>query len=281
MLWVVGFSTLLGNFVTLLYRLTTDRKLLFKPHGLFVTNLGLSDILMGFYLTIIAVADLISQDEYAIYDHRWKSSWVCWFAGTMTTLSSITSTLFIAPITVDRFLAVRYPYGDIRFSSRTMTVAVAAAWFLGISLAILPLLPFAQHWTIYSHSGMCIGLPLTPKLLPGWQYSVSLFVVLNFFLFLFIGVGQRVIYKNIKARRTSWKPQSQLHLNQRKQEIAIAKQLSLVVLSKLSLLVPHPNAGTCQPVWPGCWRSDLQMVRHCHPSHQLSLEPLAVYGASD
>ncbi|GFR85102.1 relaxin receptor-like protein [Elysia marginata] len=246
-LWLIGFFTLFGNIVTLLYRLTWGRQLLLKPHGMFVTNLGVSDTLMGFYLTIIAVADLVSQREYALHDHTWRNSWVCWFAGTMATLSSITSTLFITLITVDRFLAVRYPYGDIRFSSRTMSVAVAAAWFLGISLATLLLLPFAQHWTIYSHNGMCIGLPLTPERLPGWQYSVSLFVVLNFFLFLFIGVGQGAIYKNIKEKarriRKSSKPQSQLYQNQRKQEIAIAKQLSLVVMSNFLCWCPIITLG--------------------------------------
>ncbi|GFR58131.1 relaxin receptor-like protein [Elysia marginata] len=242
LLWMVGLATLFGNIITLLYRLVWDRKLLLKPYGLFVTNLGLSDTLMGLYLMIISIADLRFQGEYVFHDHSWKNSQACWTAGTVATMSSITSTLFIFLITVDRFLVVRYPFGDVRFSTWTMTGVVISAWFFGISLAILPLLPFAQDWVVYSHSGMCVGLPLRPNRLPGWQYSVSLFVVLNFLLFLFIGVGQGAIYKNMKEKvqRTtkSVSIQSQLYQNQRRQEIAIAKQLSLVVMSNFICWFP-------------------------------------------
>ncbi|KAK3760850.1 hypothetical protein RRG08_034692 [Elysia crispata] len=247
MLWLVGLAILLGNIVTLLYRLTWDRKLLLKPYGLFVTNLGVADILMGCYLMSIAIADSKFQGEYVFHDHPWKKSHACWAAGTMATVSSITSTLFIFLITVDRLLAVYYPFGDIRFNNWTMTAAVTGTWLFGISLASLPFLPFAQNWVIYSNSGMCLGLPLTSERLPGWQYSASLFVGLNFLLFLLIGFGQVAIYKKIKekAKRTrkNLNPQSQLHQNQRVQEIAIAKQLSLVVISNSICWFPIISLG--------------------------------------
>ena len=242
LLWLVGSATLLGNIVTLLYRLAWDRELLLKPYGLFVTNLGISDILMGVYLAVIAIADARFRSEYVFHDHRWRTSHACWAAGTMVTLSSITSTLFIFLITVDRFLAVRYPYGDVRFNNKTMMFAVAGAWTFGISVAILPLLPFAYDWVTFSNSGMCLGLPLKSDKLPGWQYTVTLFVGLNFVLFLLIGIGQGAIYKLIKDKanrtRKNLNPQSQLYQNQRIQEIAIAKQLSLVVMSNFVCWFP-------------------------------------------
>ncbi|GFR80212.1 G-protein coupled receptor GRL101-like, partial [Elysia marginata] len=61
MLWLIGLSNLVGNVVTLIYRLTWDRKLLLKPYGLFVTNLGVCDVLMGCYLIAITVADTSFQ----------------------------------------------------------------------------------------------------------------------------------------------------------------------------------------------------------------------------
>ena len=155
---------------------------------------------MGFYLAVIAIADARFQSEYIFNDHRWRNSHACWVAGTMATISSITSTLFIFLITVDRFLAVRYPYGDVRFNNRAMVIAVAGAKKFGMNVAILPLLPFANDWVILSNSGMCLGLPLKSDKLPGWQYSVTLFVTLNFVLFLIIGFGQGTIYKLIKDK---------------------------------------------------------------------------------
>ena len=109
-------------------------------------------------------------------------------------------------------------------------------------MAILPLLPFANEWVIFSNSGTCLGLPLKSDKLPGWQYFVTLFVGLNFVLFLLIGFGQGAIYKLIKDKasrtRKNWNPQSQLHQNQRIQEIAIAKRLSLVVMSNFVPWLP-------------------------------------------
>ena len=239
LLWLVGSATLLGNIVTLFYRLTWDRELLLKPYGLFVTNLGISDILMGVYLAVMAIANARFRSEYVFHDYRWRTGYACWAAGTMVTLSSFTSTLFIFLITVDRFLAVRYPYGDVRFNNRTMMFVVAGAWTFGISV---PLLPFANDWVTFSNSGMCLGLPLKSDKLPGWQYSVTLFVGLNFVLFLLIGFGQGVIYKLIKDKanrtRKNLNPQSQLYQNQRMQEIAIAKRLSLVVMSNFVCWFP-------------------------------------------
>ena len=78
--------------------------------------------------------------------------------------------------------------------------------------------------------------------LAGWQYSVTLFVGLNCVLFLLIGFGQGVIYKLIKDKanrtRKNLNPQSQLYQNQGMQEIAIAKRLSLVVMSNFLCWFP-------------------------------------------
>ena len=78
--------------------------------------------------------------------------------------------------------------------------------------------------------------------LAGWQYSVTLFIGLNFVLFLLIGFAQGAIYKLIKdkanRRRKNLNPHSQLYQNQRMQEIAIAKRLSLVVMSNFVCWFP-------------------------------------------
>ncbi|GFO27672.1 G-protein coupled receptor grl101 [Plakobranchus ocellatus] len=172
----MALVTLLGNTVTLLYRLTWNKTLLQKSYGMFVTNLGVSDLLMSGYLGLIAVADVSFQGEYVLHDYTWRNGNGCRAAGTIATLSSITSTVFVFLITVDRFFAVRYPFGEVRFTHKTTAVAVIGAWIFGISIAFLPVLPFAQNWGIYSSSGMCLGLPLSRERLPGWQYSVTVFI---------------------------------------------------------------------------------------------------------
>ncbi|XP_053380018.1 G-protein coupled receptor GRL101-like [Mercenaria mercenaria] len=57
MLWLIGMAALIGNALSIMYRLVYDRKRLKIGYGIFVTNLAVADFFMGVYLIIIAVAD--------------------------------------------------------------------------------------------------------------------------------------------------------------------------------------------------------------------------------
>jgi hypothetical protein len=67
MLWLIGLSALVGNALTILYRLVYDRSRLRLGYGIFVTNLALADFLMGIYLLIIAVADAFFRKRYSYF----------------------------------------------------------------------------------------------------------------------------------------------------------------------------------------------------------------------
>ncbi|RUS84606.1 hypothetical protein EGW08_007633 [Elysia chlorotica] len=94
-----------------------------------------------------------------VEDHR-----ACWAVGLFATFSSITSAVFVALFTVGRFLAVKYHFGEIRFTILT----ILFTWLMGVTLASLPVLPFGRDWVIFSTRGMCLGLPLNSERLPGW-----------------------------------------------------------------------------------------------------------------
>ena len=245
--WLVGLSTLAGNTVTLVYRFTWDRDVLKKPYGLFVTNLGVSDFFMGVYLVVIAIADRMFYGEYVLHDCKWRHSQTCKAASILVTMSSLTSIVFISLITVERYLAVRYPYGQVRLNHRTVQAAVLSAWMFGLTAAFLPLMPFVKHWTIISTTGMCVALPLSTNSLPGQWYSAMLFVGVDLILFIFIGVGQAVIYRTLKDQgmrtRKHCSKHSQLRQNQKLQEFAIAKQLSLVVMTDCMCWLPIITMG--------------------------------------
>lgn len=59
MLWLIGLCALLGNILSIIYRLIFDSVRLKLGYGIFVTNLAVADFLMGVYLIIIAVADAV------------------------------------------------------------------------------------------------------------------------------------------------------------------------------------------------------------------------------
>ena len=219
--WLLGLATLVGNATTLFYRFTWDRKVLEKPYGLFVTNLGVADFLMGVYLIIIAIADAVFYGEYVLHDYTWRHSPVCQAAGVLVIMSSLTSMMFISLITVERYLAVRYPFGEVRLADHTVRCLILGAWMFSMTAAVLPLMPFGRHWEVFSSNGMCVALPLSTERQPRQWYGATLFLGINLILFIFIGVGQGIIFRTVKEKgrqtRKHTNPHSQLRHNQKLQ----------------------------------------------------------------
>ena len=146
----VALSGNVASFVLRVFSKTKKTKLAFV---VFVTHLCVSDLLMGIYLAIIGVADLVYLGSYLWNDSHWRFSSACTFAGFLSMLSSEVSAFIVCLITVDRFLVLRSPFGQIRFSKATAHVAAIAAWSVGVVIAAVPLLPAVSHWAFYSQKG--------------------------------------------------------------------------------------------------------------------------------
>ena len=222
LLWVIGFCALIGNFLSLLYRLRFDRKRLKLGYGIFVTNLAVADFLMGVYLLIIAVADVSFRGRYITWDDWWRSSTWCSFAGVISTISSEGSVLFICLITLDRILVIKYPFGDIRFKTNTALISSIVAWLLVIIIATVPL-GFGDG-AFYTRSAVCLALPLTRDRPPGWEYSTAVFIGFNFVAFLLIAAGQCLIFREIRVTSNIRKASSN-----RRNDLVVARNLLLVV----------------------------------------------------
>ncbi|KAL8618516.1 hypothetical protein ACOMHN_000661 [Nucella lapillus] len=154
---------------------------------------------MGVYLAIIGVADRLYSRDYRWKDAEWKQSAACQLAGFLSLLSSELSAFLICLITLERFLVIRFPHKHLRFSPRMAHAASLAGWLVGVVLAAIPLLPVTAHWRFYSQSGICIPLPITRVHFPGKDYSFAVMIVMNFLLFLFIAIGQVLIYWSMRS----------------------------------------------------------------------------------
>ena len=97
--------------------------------------------------------------EYQWYGDQWKENAVCKVAGFLSLMSSKVSAFIICLITLDRFLALRFPFSRLPFSRGSALIACAVVWVTGIALATVPLLPMTSHWEYYSQTGICIPLP--------------------------------------------------------------------------------------------------------------------------
>jgi leucine-rich repeat-containing G protein-coupled receptor 8 len=81
----------------------------------FVTHLAVADLLMGVYL---GVADLVYKGSYPWNEVRWRGSVMCTVAGVLSFVSCEVSAQIIVLITLDRFLVMKFPFSQLRFSHR-------------------------------------------------------------------------------------------------------------------------------------------------------------------
>ena len=197
-LWLISLLSLLSNFICLVVRICVQSTASFRGYHVFVTNLSIADFLMGVYLAIIGTADSLFLGKYLSHDESWKHGVACKVAGVLSLLSCEVSALTIWLITLDRFIVLHFPFSSVRFQGISATVTCVITWLVGCLLALVPLLPVASHWEFFSQTGICIPLPVTRHDFSGKVYSLGVFIVFNFFLFVLIAAGQAFIYWSVQ-----------------------------------------------------------------------------------
>ena len=197
-LWLTGILSLLGNVLSLVMRVCVQRTASISGFHVFVTNLGAADLLMGVYITILGVADASFRGKYLYYDETWKHSVACTVAGFLSLLSCEVSAFIIWLITLDRFIVLHFPFSTVHFQRTSAIITCVITWLVGLLLASTPLLPMTKYWDFFGQTGICIPFPVTKQEFKGRAYSVGVFLVLNFILFLLIAAGQTFIYWSVQ-----------------------------------------------------------------------------------
>ena len=115
--WILGLTALVGNLFVILTRVIVKEDN--KVHSFLLTNLAISDLLMGVYLLIIAIKDAQWQGEYFKHDFDWRSGTTCAFTGVLSMVSSEVSVLMLTLITTDRLICIVFPFKVRRIESFT------------------------------------------------------------------------------------------------------------------------------------------------------------------
>ena len=233
LLWLMSLSSLFGNVGSLVFRLLIVKNSMKTGFNVFVTQLNVSDVLMGVFLAMVGVADFIYRGKFLWYDLAWMSSVACKLAGFLCLMSSEVSAFIICLITLDRLIVLRFPFSQLRFEPRSAAVAAGLAWVTGISLAAVPLLPVTAHWHFYSQTGICIPLPITRQDFPGRDYSFAVIIVFNVILFLFIAVGQAFVYSTVKDNSVAT-----ASTTSKSHDLTVARRLLTVVVSDFACWFP-------------------------------------------
>ena len=235
-LWVLGISALIGNIAVITWRIKQKGERGGKKTlSLMVGNLAVSDLLMGLYMLIIAVADLVFGEEYFFHAIEWRSSTWCKIAGVLSVLSSEASVFLVTLISVDCFFGIVFPLRALSLKVKSAAFVFFVLWSVAICVSVVPTVHLGADSNVYGLSDVCIGLPLTTKVskrvvkpptfdlkdqsslgnytpvyipLPqgrqqSWTLSIVLFLGVNLFCFLVVFCCYLVIF--ICVKRTAFK----------------------------------------------------------------------------
>ncbi|XP_038051676.1 G-protein coupled receptor GRL101-like isoform X2 [Patiria miniata] len=230
-IWVIGIIASIGNLAVIMMRMNNKRDN--RVHSFLITNLAIGDFCMGVYLLIIASVDAFYRGYYIIYDAQWRDSALCRFAGFLSTFSSELSVFSLTIITLHRLLSILFPFRikDMEYSGAVRVMVVT--WLMVIFLSAFPLFGLSYFGNFYGRSGVCLALHITPDLPKGWEYSVFIFLALNFISFLTIAVSYSVMF--VVARRTQKAVNRSRDTNTGD---AMARRMTLIVMTDFVCWVP-------------------------------------------
>ncbi|XP_038077816.1 G-protein coupled receptor GRL101-like isoform X2 [Patiria miniata] len=234
-IWILGISAFLGNFLVVVFRSMA----LYKGRDgspiqtFFIANLAVSDFLMGAYMIIIGSADLYYREVYALREEAWKASFTCKFGGFLSVVSSQASVLMVTLLSLDRCAHIVFPFKKaLHLRPRSSRIAVGLLWVVAVLIAALPLLitPYFND-NFYGHSSVCLALPLTVELQPGYEYMFFILGV-NFVCFLLILFTYLAIFVTVK--RSSSKVKS----SKAAADVKLAGKMALIIGTDFACWMP-------------------------------------------
>ena len=260
-MWILGLFALLSNFGVLFHRYHTKEKEN-KVQLLLISNLSISDMIMGVYMIIISSADLYYKRMFP--SELWRVSFACKFAGTLSVLSSEASVFFVTMISVDRLIGIRYPFSTYRIGTKTSRILSLVLWLIAISISIVSTILSSVSSDLYDVSEVCTGLPLSRRNVyeekieshylgwtfegylfvnttydvvtshqPGMYFGIAIFTALNFICLIVISVCYIGIFvTSIQTAKKAGRARDN------KQERKMAIKMGAIVISDLASWAP-------------------------------------------
>ena len=263
LMWIFGLFAVISNVCALVYRCRQQQRQN-KVQLFLISNLSMSDLVMGLYMLMIASADVYYHDYFP--SEAWRSSITCRVAGALSMLSSEASVFFVTLLSVDRFMGIRYMYSTKRLGTVSARVVVAALWVFASVLSIISTVLSVFNPDLYDNSEVCTGLPLSRSnkfettyyqydteltdskfqpivynntlsiahgTKPGVYFGIAVFTILNFiavWVILFCYIGIFITVK--QTAREAGRNQNQ------KEELKMAVKMGLIVLTDMMCWLP-------------------------------------------
>ena len=228
-----GICAVFGNIFVLVWRRHQKQQ---DSHVQYIllSNLAVSDLLMGIYMIIVASADILYSRNYISNSFDWRCSPSCLLGGVLAFVSCEASVFFITLISIDRFINIRYPFTTRKLRTKSTKICVSLFWVLAFVLGFAPYVfpilvcrigegahDLHGYNTFYDVTDLCIGLPLARSMYKDiggthMHYSIAVFLGLNLLCFLIILFCYIEIIRKVKMSskraRSSANMQRQIRL---------------------------------------------------------------------
>ena len=248
-IWVIGIFSLIGSVFVVTWRLIFKEKNVVQ--SIMLMHLAVSDGLMAMYLLTVGIKDLQWSGVYYLHDFKWRTGWVCQITGAISLLSSEVSVMMMSLISADRLKNIVFPYQGSALTRKMTHVLCFLIWGVGFLVAFFPMFgieyfndPFRYH-SYYGRSVVCLPLQLSADKPAGWEYSVAVFVGLNFAFFLFIMVAYIMIFlksyassRRMARQGTAREIQARSSSANSKRETALAKRVFFIILTDCLCWMP-------------------------------------------
>ncbi|MXQ84785.1 hypothetical protein E5288_WYG016727 [Bos mutus] len=231
--WVIAFITCFGNLFVIGMR--SFIKAENTTHATSIKILCCADCLMGVYLFFIGLCDLKYRGQYQKYALLWMESLQCRLLGFLAMLSTEVSVLLLTYLTLEKFLAVVFPFSNIRPGKWQTLAVLICIWIVGFLIAVTPLWKEDYFGNFYGKNGVCFPLYYDQTEDIGSKgYSLGIFLGVNLLAFLIIVFSYTVMFCSIQktALQTS---DVRSHMGR---EVAVANRFFFIVFSEAICWIP-------------------------------------------
>ncbi|EDV20989.1 uncharacterized protein TRIADDRAFT_31042, partial [Trichoplax adhaerens] len=233
-IWIIGSLALIGNLIVLIQNYSQKRQSRNHIAIYLVNNLAISDLLMGFYLLIIAIADIVlSVKIYGPISESWLLHPLCYLACSLVIASSYTSVLIMVIITVDRYISIVTPFSNRQFTMKLAYTLMTAVWCIGIIFSILPTWFSVQqpgYLRIYTYNSMCM-----PNNYENIYYMMWMiwYLLITFIAWIIMIALYSRIYASVRSSA------KRVQRSSTRENKILAIRLSFILLSDLLCWLPY------------------------------------------
>ncbi|XP_056417860.1 relaxin receptor 2 isoform X5 [Hyla sarda] len=231
--WVIACITCFGNIFVIGMRSFIQSEN--KTHTISIKILCCADCLMGVYLFFIGVFDVKYRGQYKKYALIWMESLQCRSLGFLAMLSTEVSVLLLTYLTLEKYLAIVFPFSNIRPSKCQTLVTLMMIWVIGFIIAVIPFWNEEFFGNYYGKNGVCFPLyPDQTEESGGKGYSLGIFLGVNLVAFIIIVFSYVSMFCSIQktALHTS-EIKSHIHM-----DVAVANRFFFIVFSDAVCWIP-------------------------------------------